>query len=661
MILSSANPDTQFCKCVGIVTQTIVYSCRADMGRVLLKEPDIFLTQINATKPVKEPKRRKCYILGKSQVCPKGESVDVFGMAIPRSLITEKFPTIHCKHATCNKACYTQKAHNHHTSQTNQPTPPRQETFKRSFHRVRNGKAHYKIVDEDDEAQQESIPHEEGNDPDLELAKKLILETPQEKGEGEGDDADLERAIKLSLDPAFLPQGRAPVGGVTIRDPVSETTSKLHEVVARKGIVTEESSSSFPGINLSMKKRIPDQFIMLGKKLESENRAAAPKGEWSDDVGHVYSNFMSKPFLYQTLNKHMRLWLDQTLSPEKKDQTAYPKVHENLKQITDERVIDDKPESHSGSIEESESTIPDPNQTVTSTPPVIAPFTDVTSSKPSRTKLDDALPRFLKRHNTYLIENTSVLLAQSLSDQESEKSPKEIIRAKKEQGREKDSTYSIKVNYEDAMDKEVATQLKTTRESMIISDTRDAVLTIQCTDLDPESGTFLTIFKMYFPIKDEGKTTEYRGPLITLTFPRRLQKEEILDIGSFINGYAVELERSDKERRMSLILSRSKPLVTLDSALRISSIIVGLRVNANMTSVRSMDTMVMGRGQEYGKKLDPWFKDFHLFEYLIGPWRNRNVVEVTREGSKVLHSLASRKDLESEGSTKSRNALLEEE
>ncbi|GKG48702.1 hypothetical protein Tco_0512849, partial [Tanacetum coccineum] len=84
------------------------------------------------------------------------------------------------------------------------------------------------LVDEDDEAQQESIPHKEGNDPGLELAKKLSLETPQEKGEGEGDDADLERAIKLSLDLTFLPQGRAPIGGVTIRDPVSETTSKLH-------------------------------------------------------------------------------------------------------------------------------------------------------------------------------------------------------------------------------------------------------------------------------------------------------------------------------------------------------------------------------------------------------------------------------------------------
>ncbi|GKF58085.1 hypothetical protein Tco_0171622, partial [Tanacetum coccineum] len=30
--------------------------------------------------------------------------------------------------------------------------------------------------------------------------------------------------------------------------------------------------------------------------------------------------------------------------------TAYPKVHENLKLIIDERVIDDKPESHKGSM-----------------------------------------------------------------------------------------------------------------------------------------------------------------------------------------------------------------------------------------------------------------------------------------------------------------------
>ncbi|GJX56382.1 hypothetical protein Tco_0286279 [Tanacetum coccineum] len=76
----------------------------------------------------------------------------------------------------------------------------------------------------------------------------------------------------------------------------------------------------------------------------------------------------------------MRLWLDQTLSPCKKDQTgsdsgkvhvslagpnpehmddeflatAYPKVHENLKLITDERVIEDNPESHLVLMEQGE-------------------------------------------------------------------------------------------------------------------------------------------------------------------------------------------------------------------------------------------------------------------------------------------------------------------
>ncbi|GJR23537.1 hypothetical protein Tco_0972064 [Tanacetum coccineum] len=226
--------------------------------------------------------------------------------------------------------------------------------------------------------------------------------------------------------------------------------------------------------------------------------------------------------------------------------TAYPKVHENLKLITDERVIEENPESHSGSmssmknlddtynfgdqflydkpteddqekskvIEESDSTIPDPShQTVTSTPPVIAPFTDVSSTKPSSlvtpppinteattittslpeitpfialqlrvarleqemsevkktdhsadvlasiksqvptvvdkylgTKLDDALLKILERHTADLIEKYSALPGpESIKNQESEKSPKEIIRIKREQGEEKqDSTYSIR-------------------------------------------------------------------------------------------------------------------------------------------------------------------------------------------------------------------------
>ncbi|GJV91893.1 hypothetical protein Tco_1539706 [Tanacetum coccineum] len=136
------------------------------------------------------------------------------------------------------------------------------------------------------------------------------------------------------------------------------------------------------------------------------------------------------------------------------------------------------PKEKSKVIEESDSTIPDlSHQTVTSTPPMIAPFTDVSSTKPSslvlhhhttklhnhhshlpeitpfirpsakRTKLDDALLKILERHIADLIEKYSALPGpESIKNQESEKSPKEIIRIKREQGEEKqDSTYSIRL------------------------------------------------------------------------------------------------------------------------------------------------------------------------------------------------------------------------
>ncbi|GJY90496.1 hypothetical protein Tco_0505692 [Tanacetum coccineum] len=185
--------------------------------------------------------------------------------------------------------------------------------------------------------------------------------------------------------------------------------------------------------------------------------------------------------------------------------TAYPKVHENLKLITDERVIEENPENDqekSKVIEESDfpPTIPDQASTVTSTPPVIAPFTDVSSTKPSSlvtpspinteaTTITTSLPKitpfialqlrvarleqemsevkktdhscmFFASSNPNLRYNREILCRagpESIKNQASEKSPneiseskeqceeKEIIRAKKEQGEEKqDSTYSIR-------------------------------------------------------------------------------------------------------------------------------------------------------------------------------------------------------------------------
>ncbi|GKB48237.1 hypothetical protein Tco_0898990, partial [Tanacetum coccineum] len=485
----------------------------------------------------------------------QSESVEVFGMAIPDPLITEaiqqssyypKYLEMVAKNTkkTSQESASVQSATKRATpkkpttttpvKQTKPAPPPTKKLSKRKLpQKVRKGKPAFQLVDEEDEAQQESIPQREDDDPDLELAKKLSLETPQEKGEGEGDDADLERAIKLSLDPAFLPQGRAPVGGVTIRDPVRDQTPPD----------STTGPSSQPEDDTSEKVIHESSSTSDSERTESDTETGAPKGDKVQDPEPMNED--------QTGSDSRKLHVSLAgPNPEHMDDeflaTAYPKVHENLKLITDERVIDDKPESHSGSMssmknlddtfnfgdqflhdkpteddqekskvrEESDSTIPDSShQTVTSTPPVIAPFTEVSSSKPSLlvtpppinteattittslpeitpfialqlrvarleqemsevkktdhsadvlasirsqvptavdkylgSKLDDALLKVLERHTADLIEKYSVLPGpETIQNQESEKSPKEIIKAKKEQGEEKqDSTYSIR-------------------------------------------------------------------------------------------------------------------------------------------------------------------------------------------------------------------------
>ncbi|GKG31261.1 hypothetical protein Tco_0423749, partial [Tanacetum coccineum] len=89
-------------------------------------------------------------------------------------------------------------------------------------------------------------------------------------------------AIKLSLDPSFLPQGQAPVGGVAIRDP--ETTPKLPEVVGKgKAIVTEEQVAHSL-IDLSKKKRTTDQFIFVRRDQAPHDSTTGPSSQPEDDT-----------------------------------------------------------------------------------------------------------------------------------------------------------------------------------------------------------------------------------------------------------------------------------------------------------------------------------------------------------------------------------------
>ncbi|GJS73767.1 retrovirus-related pol polyprotein from transposon TNT 1-94, partial [Tanacetum coccineum] len=362
------------------------------------------------------------YILGNLKFVPKGESVKVFGMAIPDPLITEAiqqssyYPkylqmvaenTKKTPQGSASVQPATQRATPKKPTTTTPvkqtkpaPSPTKKPSKRKLPQKIRKGKPTFQLVDEEDEARQD-------DDPDLDLAKKLSLESHQEKGEEEGNDADLERAIKLSLDPTFLPQDRAPVGGVTIRDPVSEATPKLHEVFGKGSSCVTEEQVAHSLIDLSKKKRTTDQFILArrdqtppdsttgpssqpndetsekvihessstsdSERTESETEAAAPKGD--QDQGEVDSSTVTSgvSIPVSVPEKAHEALAGPDPEPMKEDQTgsdsgklhvslagpnpehmdeeflatAYPKVHENLKLITDDVHRDEQTESHS--------------------------------------------------------------------------------------------------------------------------------------------------------------------------------------------------------------------------------------------------------------------------------------------------------------------------
>ncbi|GJV20667.1 hypothetical protein Tco_1369687 [Tanacetum coccineum] len=251
-------------------------SWQANMGRVYSRDPDLFLTQSKPQNQSEEPNEESNssphpiwtifkvnilllgrnknihrrpdsavhytgddYVLGNLKFVPKGETVEVFGMAIPDPLITEAiqqssyYPN-YLKMVAAN------------TKKTPRESASVQPATKRTTPKKTTTTIQFK------HSKTATLPTK--NLPSASF-------TGKKKGEGEGDDADLERAIKLSLDPALLPQGRAPVGGVTIREPGSEATPKLQEVVGKgKAVVTEEQVAHSL-VNLSKKKRTTDQFV----------------------------------------------------------------------------------------------------------------------------------------------------------------------------------------------------------------------------------------------------------------------------------------------------------------------------------------------------------------------------------------------------------------
>ncbi|GJW76546.1 hypothetical protein Tco_0138228 [Tanacetum coccineum] len=141
---------------------------QAVMGKVYSRDLDIFLTQSKSQSQSEESKEESnssphslwTVFQGNLKFVPKGESVEVFGMAIPDPLITEAI-------------------------QQSSYYPKYLEMVAKNTKKTTQESARVQPATKHDEAQQESVPQEEGDDPDLELAKKMSLEAHQEKEPGE--------------------------------------------------------------------------------------------------------------------------------------------------------------------------------------------------------------------------------------------------------------------------------------------------------------------------------------------------------------------------------------------------------------------------------------------------------------------------------------------
>ncbi|GJR18374.1 hypothetical protein Tco_0966901 [Tanacetum coccineum] len=457
------------------------------------------------------------FLLGNLKFISKGETDEVFGMAIPKQLITQaiqqssyypkylemvakntkktpqdsasKQPEPATKRAPPKKPTTTTPVKPTKPPSSKQPKSPTKKPSKRKLpQKVRKGKPSFQLVDEDDEAQQEPVPQGEGDDPALELAKKMSLDAHQEKGEGEGTDADIERAIKLSLDPSFLPQGQTPVGGVAIRDPVSETTPKLSEVVGKAPHDSTTGPSSQPEDDTSKKVVHESSLTTDLERTKSGTEDAAPKGD--KEQGEVASSTVTSG-------------VGISVRTEDQAGSVPRKAHEALAG-PDPKPIDHsfhRPSAKSGKMEQEMSEVKKTDHSA-AVLALIKSHVPIVVDKYLGTKLDDALLRVLERHTADLIKKYLNYLPRVYQESKNQKRVRNWIKTKgmsikKEktpirasgQSQPPPKDYEKSSKKPQDFDASASKQHPTlTSTGWQITDTRDAVIDSSMHSSEPESG-----------------------------------------------------------------------------------------------------------------------------------------------------------------------------
>ncbi|GJV25747.1 retrovirus-related pol polyprotein from transposon TNT 1-94 [Tanacetum coccineum] len=437
------------------------------------------------------------YILGNLKFVPKGESVEVFGMAIPDPLITEaiqqssyypKYLEMVAENTkkTPQESASVQPATKRATpkkpttttpvKQSKPAPPPTKKPSKRKLpQKVRKGKPTFQLVDEDDEAQQESIPQEEdddpdlelakkmsleahkGDDPDLELAKQMSLEAHQEKKEGEGDDADMERDyLRSSLDPAFLHMVVHLLVGNDQGPKYQKQLSNCMIVGVINIIMIDNWRPSSQLMMTQQKKVVMNlQSSLIQKETECETEDVAPKGD-KEGINFECRHTLLKPMKEGPDGSDPRklhvvsCWTKTEHMDDELLVTCLPKDKVNVKTLQwllpsqlvypQSRHYGHSSTNHTRKLQQS------PTLSLKITPFITLQLRvarlEQEMSEVKKTVHSADVVTSIRSHIPTAVDK---YLGTKLDNQESEKSPKEIIIIKREQGKEKqDSTYFIK-------------------------------------------------------------------------------------------------------------------------------------------------------------------------------------------------------------------------
>ncbi|GJV38668.1 retrovirus-related pol polyprotein from transposon TNT 1-94 [Tanacetum coccineum] len=237
------------------------------------------------------------YLLGNLKFVPKGKNDEVFGMDVPKELIT----------SAIESSEYYQKYMEMAGKKKKKP------------HKL--GKSSPRLVNEPEEEPQ-----------------------PAPKPQIDDDEYNLQIGIQMSLESL-----QAPVEGVAIHEPASGITQRLPVVEGKgKGItVDEQATQSILELQKPKKRSVKDQYIFQRRTPVPQDvpldTSTGPSVQPQDDTS---TNAGPDP------GQHHVAIAGPNPEPMNEDfiTTVYPRVHESLKHTTEEQVLLENPPSSSGTL-----------------------------------------------------------------------------------------------------------------------------------------------------------------------------------------------------------------------------------------------------------------------------------------------------------------------